>query len=400
MVSFENMHLEKSDHINNRIEPGSEFHRREHLIRNHGMLSLIGAIALNAAASYKEPPAEAAEVVRGMTWEQGFSALKDDIFKSAVEQAAYVVVRKDGTVFWAGSKFGEQSSVRQDSADVLKTVEDEIASKSLESFCSFHTHPVRAAEHEKLIDKNEADDAVAKEATTLSVPPSGSDVDPFQFGSIFISSKIKRGGGYVIDVVLDPSGVWRHRMAIDADLQKYPDIWKETLSAREVLPRWKQHITKILAAYSIDQLNALQSQLPKREQDSVAHYERNQGKNNYTLDQIIQAKRDAVYMTLLTDRATPQLMSVIFKDDDMGRELQAQVTLIGDRRKRDGENWDDIVYKQFVPASRHGKPSAELYAKLTEAYLRVGTVIESFTYDEVAKDPRILCTWTDLKEKK
>ncbi len=371
---------------------------REGFIRKYGLLPFISALALNAAVTYKEQPAQAAEVQRDMTWAQGFSALKDDVYKSPVEQAAYAVVLKDGTVYWAGSQMGERRGIVERSSDVLGTVEDEIANKSLEVLCMFHTHPVLTAEHIKMIDKSEADAAVATGNTTLSIPPSESDVNRSQSGDKIVTSKIEDSGGYVVKVVLDPSRVWRHRMATDSDFQKSPDYWKEILGARELVIQWEQHIKARLEAYSEKQLNALRHLLPKNEQDSIAFKERHRWGTGYptgfTEEDILLSKRNAVYDAALNaEKVAPKLMAEIYRGDETGRNLQDQLDAIKGRQKRAANTWYDFVYDQWVPASRQGEPSAELHEKLTEAYLRIGTVLESFTYDEVARDPLKLCRW-------
>ncbi len=378
----------------------SEADGHEGFIRKYGLLPFISALALNAAVTYKEQPAQAAEVQPGMTWPQGFSALQDDVFNSPVEQGAYAVVTKDGKVYWAGSKMGEIGEVRTSSSDVLRTVEDEIANKSLGVLCSVHTHPIRSAEHAQMIDKSEADAIVATGNTTLSIPPSGADVNPFQFGSLGIASKVKGAGGYVVNVVFDASRVWRHRIATDSDYQRLPDYWRKILGARELFPQWELHIKARLAAYSEEQLDALRNLLPQSGRDSFAFYERSRGNPRNTAEEILESKREAVYMVLLIGKATPELLGEIFRDDEVGRKLQDQLGAIGDRQKKNAETWNDVVYNQWVPASRQGEPSAELYEKLTEAYLRTGTVLESFPYAEVADDPLKLCRWPESRIKK
>ncbi len=376
----------------------SEADGREGFIRKYGLLPFISALALNAAVTYKEQPAQAAEVQPGMTWPQGFSALRADVFKSPVEQSAHAVVTKDGKVYWAGSKMGERTGVVGNSSDDLRSVHDEISDKSLEVFCMFHTHPVLTGEHAKLIDKSEADAAIVSGNTTLSIPPSGDDVNYSQSGSKIVTSKIEDGGGYVVKVVFDPSGVWRHRMATDSDFQKSPDYWKEILGERELVVQWEQHIKAILEDYSEKQLNALRSLLPENEQDAIAFMERHRWgtgyPTGYTAEAILEAKRSAIFYTALNPKTTSlRLMAEIYRGNDTGLRLQDQLDAITGRKQRYAETWNDVVYNQYIPASRQGEPGAELHKKLTEAYLRIGTVLESFTYDEVADDPLKLCRW-------
>ena len=123
----------------------TDHEKRESLIRRRGFLPFLTAIALSAAASYQENPAEAAEVTPGMTWQQGVTALKDDVYTSPTEQAAYAVVLEDGKVYWTGSKQGKEVSVPGSSTDILETIVDEMSQGSLQVLCYAHKHPILSA---------------------------------------------------------------------------------------------------------------------------------------------------------------------------------------------------------------------------------------------------------------
>ena len=391
------MKLEKLQQgtVNENIEkPDAQLDERESFIKRYGILSFLGAVALHATVAYQEKPAEAAEVARGMTWKEGFLVLKDDVYKSQNEQGADVVLRKDGSVMWVGSTLGEKNLVRGNVVDILKTVEKEIETKSIESFCSFHTHPVSAIEHMNIINKKESDDIMVRGATTLSIPPSVTDVNMYQSGSIKLSSAIEDAGGYVVNVVFDPSRVWRHRVAMDADAQKFPNYWREITHIRELFPRLKQHIISRLAIYTEEQLGAFKRFLPKKEQSKIESFEQSRRSGGFSTEQVVRVKQTAILMTLLVEK-TPGLVAEVFKDDDAGRQLQEEWSRAYERKNKDAEglNLNNVVFKEWIPASIQGEPGEELYKKLQEAYIRIGTVLESFTYEEVESDPFKLCRW-------
>ncbi len=374
----------------------TDHEKRESLIRRRGFLPFLTAIALSAAASYQENPAEAAEVTPGMTWQQGVTALKDDVYTSPTEQAAYAVVLKDGKVYWTGSKQGKEVSVPGSSTDILETIVDEMSQGSLQVLCYAHTHPILSAEYAHLVAPEQSANFREAGATSYSIPPSATDVNEFQLGKLRIGGDVEKRGGYVIDIVFDPSRIWRHRMATDADFQKSPDYWREVLDARELLPKWKQHVNTRLAAYSEAELDTLRPLLPQSEQDLIKYREGRHKGGYSTAEELIQDKRDAVFFTLLS-KNIPELVNEVFKNDEAGRELQGKLLKITQRQERDATALIDIIHKEWVPASITGEPSAELYAKLQEAYLRNGTVLESFTYDEALKDPMKVCMWPESR---
>jgi hypothetical protein len=363
-----------------------EAEKRERFNKKHGLIPLVGALALNVAVAQHEKPAEAAEVMRGMKWQEGFAALKDDVYTAPAEQAAFAVVRTDGTVYWAGSKLGEKKKVRQNSSDVLATVEQELKSKTLKSFCSVHTHPVRSAEHAKMLNAQEADSIAEERTASFSVPPSGTDIDYFQWGNLGVSSEIKKSGGQVVHVVFDPSRVWRHRMATDVDRQKYPEFWKEVQGVREVFPHWKNHVKSRLTKLSETELDFFNTFASKKKGS----------KTEKTRLQTAEDKRRNIYFELLLG-SNKELIAEVFRGDDEGRGLQERLNLHTERNKNERRMWNDIVYKQWIPASRKGEPSPELHAKLKEAYIRNGTVLESYAHNEVQDDPAKLCTWPQVE---
>ncbi len=394
-MSFERQR--EQDHNEAAKQRIPEVYQRERLIHGHGMLPLIGAVALQALITYHERPAEAAEVRSGMTWQEGFSELREDVYKSPTEQAADAIVRTDGVVYWVGSEQGEETSVGRGADAILESVKDEIANKSLESLCSTHTHSILSAEKAKIIDHKPIEEALANMTTTLSFPPSYGDVKPSLFSVVGIDFRIEEAGGYVVNVVLDPSRVWRHRAVTDADQKRFPDYFKEISDAKKTLAEWRQHTSQLLETFTEERLDHLIALLPKNEQESVRSLEAH--RRNFTAQQILEAKQGAIRVALLSENNLG-LAAEVFRGNDVGIKLQERILLIVEGQKRDIVSWQDVVYKKWVPASLQGEPSPELYAKLIEAYLRIGIVLESFTYKEVEDDPLKLCRWPESRIQK
>ncbi len=360
---------------------------REGFIRKYGLLPFVSAAAFTAVMAGHADPAEAKDVEPGMEWSEGLAVLREELLNSSTEQAAHVVVRRDGSVSWTGSKRGEGTNVSQNSSETLRTVEREIAQNNLDSLCSMHTHPVFSAAQANMISYADAEKMRASGKSTLSVPPSGSDVNPFQFGNMGILLQLEKVDAYKVDVVLDPSRAWRHRMANDADYQQWPQFWKEIQDARILVNAWQKHTDARLQELSEAELNLLTTHLSKNEQDSIVFSEKGHKSGHYTKEQVVNNKRRSITTSLLGNKS-PDLQREFFKGDENGMSLHTGFLTIAEQKDRDAAALYEFIKKDWVPTSVQGDPNPEMLTKLKEGYIRNGVVIESFTYEEIENDQK------------
>ncbi len=360
---------------------------RADTIRKWGLLPIATALALTTISTYKEGSAQAAEVTPGMTWEEGFNALRDDVFTNPNEQAAYVIVKKDGTVYWSGSTAGQRGRVLPSTKTITEALGRE-APGSLQGLCSFHTHPPRSGGLISIDEKR----VLGNRATTFSVPPSGGDVGATKVVDREIRALLERSNAYTVDVIFDPSRVWRHRIATDSDLQKSPIVWNELATRRANSEKYRSHIETRLAAFSESELDQFIALLGPEDSRFIKMVESNRGKI-FSDSEVIQSKKSAVQYALIKNNVA--LIAAFFKNDTKGADLQKLWYDALKEVERESDSWNDVVYGQWVPASYEGKLTQDLYKKLQEAYLRLGVVLESFTYEEVAKDPLKLCKWPE-----
>lgn len=400
------MSLERSmgrkESVASRPESVDNIPERERTSWRRGLLAHIAALVISAASVYQEKPAEAAEVKSGMTWEEGFDTLKDEVLHSKREQAAYAILRKDGHIEWTASQQGEETRVRVQSFPVLRALEKDVASGSFESLCSFHTHPILSAQAINIITPEEARKSQSAEKVTLSIPPSVVDITDFEeietskitFG---LTSAAERRGGYMVHVVLDPSRVWRYRFAHDEDYKKNPEVWKEISEQRETVADWEAYIKRTVNNLPESALDAFKTHLTEDYLLSFTDYERERGKKYKTRD-IINAKRRMITHVLL-DGQNRNVMEAFLSGDRMAQTLHESLTAL--RQKRVGEisRLNDFLYDEWVPTSKEREPSQSQYQTLQEKYLRNFTVIESFAHDE-ARDPLKVCRWPESKTNK
>ena len=225
----------------------------EHLSRRK---LLVGAGALTLTAAGGVRTTEAAEIQKGMTWEQAVAAFQDDISRGAVEQSASIARVAARRAFVFNARKGLVASVPPDpKSERSALTEVHTAFPSLERIGIFHQHQQSAiafgarryGDSLKEADVIDRKGSIIRRGRELIHKPHSS---PFSIDDIEHSALDEQYGSItqtpesqysIVHGVFDPLGLWYYEMVGQKHLAKLTEqqrsVYERSIQEAETVAR-------------------------------------------------------------------------------------------------------------------------------------------------------------------